>query len=68
MSKDISNRIGLYLALLASLQFIAGSTALPGLVPAHIAQWVQLIVGAIDAGVALYIARSSNVEWWKNER
>lgn len=45
------------LGVLATLQFVAGASALPNLVPATAAQWIQLIVGAIDAGMAMYIGR-----------
>ena len=52
-------QLALWLAILAGLQFLAGSTALPGLVPAVVAQWVQITVGALDAFTAAYIGRTA---------
>lgn len=52
-----SKTLGILTSVLAGLQFVAGSTALPGLVPAAVAQWIQLIVGAIDVGFGVYIVR-----------
>jgi hypothetical protein len=54
-------RIGVWLAILAGLQAIAGATALGTLLPAPAAQWVQLIVGAFGAATAVYIGRAASL-------
>lgn len=50
-------KLAVWLAILAGLQFVAASTALPGLLPAAAAQWVQLAVGALNAMTAAYVGR-----------
>jgi type IV secretory pathway VirB2 component (pilin) len=53
--------LAVWLAILAGLQVIAGATSLPELVPAYAAQWVQLIVGALDAATAVYVGRVASL-------
>jgi hypothetical protein len=54
-----SKQLALWLAILAGLQVIAGASALPNLLPDQVAQWVQLLVGAFDAGTAVYVGRAA---------
>lgn len=61
-----TRQLAWWLAALAALQFIAGAAALPDLMPAVVAQWVQVIVGALDAATAVLIGRSagrSDLDW-----
>jgi hypothetical protein len=63
-----TRQLAWWLAALAALQFIAGAAALPDLMPAVAAQWIQVIVGALDAATAVIIGRSArprerDVEW-----
>lgn len=53
-----SRHLAIWLSVLAGLQVIAGASALPDLVPSAVANWIQIIVGAIDAGTAAYIGRT----------
>lgn len=45
----------IWLAVLVALQFAVGSSALMTLLPATIAQIIQVIIPALEAGTAAYL-------------
>lgn len=52
-----SKNLGIVLALMAVLQFLAASTDLANLTSPNVAVWLQLIVGALQAFMAVYVGR-----------
>lgn len=54
-----SKNLGIYLGIMAVLQFLAASTDLADLTSPKIAVWLQLIVGAAQAGMAIYAGRQA---------
>jgi hypothetical protein len=47
------------MGIAAALQVVSGATALPELVPAYVAQWVQIGIGAFDAFLAVWLGRNA---------
>lgn len=54
-----SKQLGIVLAAMATLQFLAASTDLADLTSPKVAVWLQLIVGAVQAGMAIYVGRTA---------
>lgn len=54
-----SKQLGVVLAVMAMLQFLAASTDLADLTSPKVAVWLQLIVGAVQAGMAIYAGRAA---------
>jgi membrane protein implicated in regulation of membrane protease activity len=54
-----SKTLAVFLAALATLQFLAASSDLADLTSPKVAVWLQLIVGAVQAFMAIYIGRSA---------
>lgn len=54
-----SKVLGYLLASMAALQFLAASTDLANLTSPNVAVWLQLIVGAVQAFMAIYVGRAA---------
>lgn len=52
-----SKNMGIILAVMAALQFLAASTDLANLTSPETTVWLQLIVGALQAFMAVYVGR-----------
>lgn len=51
----MSGWLKIWVAVLVALQFAVGSSALMALLPATIAQVIQVIIPALEAGTAAYV-------------
>jgi hypothetical protein len=52
-----SKALGVFLALMAGLQFISAASDLANLTSPTVAAWIQLLVGAAQAAMAVYVGK-----------